>query len=178
MNLVYRVRLENAVWSYSFWLDLRFVTFRRRRQLRSELRANLHDAAERTDARTAISGLGSIRAMAVDAVPFDSTRPRWYAGVQMGLVALVVVWALQVLAMIAWVDGVKAAVQDAERTVTGSLPFFPGSFMKFEQQVAPNGFSVTLEPGWGAFVVAALVLVVVARPWRLRAARDRHLTPA
>ena len=178
MNLADRVRLERAVWSYSFWLDLRCATWRRRRQLRAELRANLHDAAERTDARTAVSGLGSIRAMAADTVPFDDSLPRWYAGLQAALVALVVVSALQMSAMFAWLDGVKAAGPDADRTVTGSLTFFPGSSMQFEQQ--GQGFGISFQPGWGALVVAALVLVVVARPWRLwtRRARDRQLTPA
>ena len=178
MNLLDRARLERAVWSYSFWLDLRFVTWRRRRQLRAELRANLRDAAERTDAQTAVSGLGSIRRMAADAVPFDDSRPRWYAGLQAALITLVVVTALQMSAMLAWLDGVRAAGPDADRTVTGSLTLFPGSSMQFEQQ--GRGFGITFQPGWGALVVAALVLVVVARPWRLwtRRARDRQLTPA
>ena len=178
MNLVDRARLERAVWSYSFWLDLRFVTWRRRRQLRSELRANLRDAAARTDARTAVSGLGSIRRMAADAVPFDDSRPHWYAGLQAGLIALVVAASLQMSATLAWLDGVQAAGPDADRAVTGSLTFFPGSSMQFEQQ--GQGFGITFQPGPGALVVAALVLVVVARPWRLWTgrARDRQLTPA
>ena len=178
MNFADRVRLESAVWSYSFWLDLRCVTLRRRRQLRSELRANLHDAAERTDARTAVSGLGSIRRMAADTVPFESTRPRWSIGVQAGFAALALTVAIEFFAALAWTDGVIAAGPDAGRTVTGSLTFYPGSSMQFEQQ--GKGFAFSFEPGWGVLIVGVLVLVVVARPWRLwtRRARDRQLTPA
>lgn len=43
-----RLRVENAVFSYSFWLDLRGIAGRRRRDLRRELRANLQDAAALT----------------------------------------------------------------------------------------------------------------------------------
>ena len=178
MNLADRVRLERAVWSYSFWLDVRCVTWRRRRQLRAELRANLHDAAERTDARTAVSGLGSIRAMAADAVPFDSTRPRWSVGVQAGFAALALTVAIEFFAALAWMDGVMAAGPDADRVVSGSLTLYPGSLLEFEQQA--KSFSLSFQPGWGVLVVGVLVLVVVARPWRLwtRRARDRQLTPA
>ena len=45
MSLIDRFRRENAVQQYDFWLDLRAVPMRRRRELRRELRANLTEAS-------------------------------------------------------------------------------------------------------------------------------------
>lgn len=79
-----RVRIERAVQSYDWWLDLRGAPRRRRRELRTELRSNLRDATAHVGSRAAVSGLGSTRQMAAEVVPEDPTRPRWTAGLQAG----------------------------------------------------------------------------------------------
>lgn len=57
MNVLDRVRIERAVLGYDWWLDLRGTPWRRRRDLRSELRANLRDAAAHIGARAAVAAL-------------------------------------------------------------------------------------------------------------------------
>ncbi len=116
--------------------------------------------------------------MAADTVPIDSTRPRWSVGVQAGFAALALTVAIEFFAALAWVDGVMAAGPDAGRVVSGSLTLYPGSLLEFKQQA--KSFSLSFQPGWGVLIVGVLVLVVVARPWRLWTgrARDRQLTLA
>jgi hypothetical protein len=163
MNVLDRVRIERAVLAYDWWLDLRGTPWRRRRDLRSELRSNLRDAATRTGARAAVGALGSTRQMAADATtPDDPTRPRWAAGLYSGVTALMATLVVALLAGLAWADGVMDA--DPEDPVRGSVTLLPGSAMEY----APlgDGFSVSTSVGWLPVAVGLLVLVAVARPWR------------
>src|SRR5512142_2028709 len=59
-----RWRIGWALVRYDFWLSVFCVPGRRARALRRELRSNLWDAAARVGSGAAVSGLGSIRAMA------------------------------------------------------------------------------------------------------------------
>ncbi|MPZ64703.1 MAG: hypothetical protein GEU83_04020 [Pseudonocardiaceae bacterium] len=54
MTFLDRLRVENAVMVYDFWMDLRGVRGRRRRELRRELRTNLRDAAADVGMGTAL----------------------------------------------------------------------------------------------------------------------------
>jgi hypothetical protein len=162
MNVLDRARIERAVLAYDWWLDLRGTPWRRRRDLRSELRANLRDAATHTGARAAVAALGSTRQMAGDAAPDDPGRPRWAVGCYSGVAALMLTLLAALLAGLAWADGVMSA--DPEQPVRGSVTLLPGSSMEY----APlgDGFAVSTSVGWLPLAVGLLVFVVVARPWR------------
>lgn len=162
MNVLDMLRIERAVLAYDFWLDLRGTPWRRRRELRQELRTNLRDATARSGARAAVAALGSPRQMAADAQVEDPTRPRWTAGVHSGFLALVLTLVGALVAATAWADGVLSA--DPGRPVTGSVIFLPGSSMEY----APlgDGFALTYSTGWTPVAIGLVVFVVVARPWR------------
>ena len=164
MNVLDRARVEWAIRSYDWWLDLRGANGRRRRELRRELRANLMDAAQHVGARDAVRALGGTQQMAVEAIPADRARPRWSVGISAGLVAAAATLLVQFLTALAWLDGVLAAGPDGR--VSGSITLHPGSSLQYAPQA--SGFSMTFSPGWSALVVGLLVLVAVARPWRLR----------
>jgi len=171
MTLLDRIRIERAVLSFDWWLDLRGAPGRRRRQLRRELRSNLVAATADAGSRAAVRHLGEMRRLAAETVAEDGTRARWTAGLQAGATAVVATLLVQLLAALAWWDGAMAARPDG--AVTGSLTPFPGSTLRYVPQ--DGGFALSLAPGWTSLAVGLLVLVVVARPWRVRArsARDR-----
>ena len=162
MNVLDHLRVERAVQSYAFWLDLRGVPGSRRRQLRRELRVNLREAASSHGAVAAVRALGSARTMAADAAPQDTATPRWSAGLQAGAAALLTVLMVEVLASLAWLDGAMAAGEGGR--ITGSMTLFPGSSLTYER--SGSGFSLSMAPGWLCLVVGMLVLLAVARPWR------------
>lgn len=163
MNVLDRARIEWAVLSYDFWLDLRGASIRRRRDLRRELRANLRDAAARSGGRGAVAALGSTRRMAAEASTEDATRPRWTAGAHSAFVALALTMLGTLIAATAWADGVMSA--DPDRPVSGSVTFLPGSSLEY----APvgEGFEISFTTGWAPVVVGLVVFVLVARPWRM-----------
>jgi hypothetical protein len=163
MKPLEHVRIWRAAQSYDFWLDVNGVSGARRRELRSELRRNLVDAAADGGAPTAIGSLGSLRQMAREASPADPTKPRWRSGLSMAAAAAAVMLLVELLAALAWVDGAMAASPD--RSVIGSMALFPGSTLEYAP--GPDGFSVSFFPGWLWLAVAALVLLIAARPWRV-----------
>ena len=162
MNILDRVRIERAVLSYDFWLDLRGTPWRRRRDLRQELRTNLRDSSTRSGARAAVAALASTRQMAADAQVVDPARPRWTAGVHSGFVALMLTLLGALIAATAWADGVLSA--DPTEPVSGSVTLLPGSSLEY----APvgDGFALSYSTGWAPVVVGLVVFVLVARPWR------------
>jgi hypothetical protein len=162
MNVLDRVRIERAVLGYDWWLDLRGTPWRRRRDLRSELRANLRDAAAHAGSRAAVAALGSTRQMAADAATEDPTRPRWAVGFYSGVAALMLTLAVALLAGLAWADGVMSA--DPSKPVRGSVTLLPGSSMEYSP--LGDGFEVSAGVGWLPVAVGLLAFVVVARPWR------------
>jgi hypothetical protein len=167
MNVRDRVRVERAVLSYDWWLDLRGTPWRWRRELRAELRSNLREATARIGSKAAVAALGSTRQMAADATTEDATRPRWTAGLQSAVAALAVTLFAAFLAALAWSDGVLSA--EPGRPVSGSVTLLPGSSMEY----APlgDGFAVSYGVGWLPVAVALLVFVLVARPWRALSGR-------
>ncbi|MBN1093718.1 hypothetical protein JKP75_14850 [Blastococcus sp. TML/M2B] len=168
-----RVRIERAVQSYDWWLDLRGAPRRRRRELRTELRSNLRDATAHVGSRAAVSGLGSTRQMAAEVVPEDPTRPRWTAGLQAGGAALAIAVLVALLAGLAWADGAMSA--DANSPARGSVALLPGSSMEYEP--LGDGFSVSTGVGWLPLAVGVLVFVAVARPWRALRAQTSTVPP-
>jgi hypothetical protein len=162
MNVLDRARIEQAVLAYDWWLDLRGTPWRRRRDLRAELRANLRDAAAHIGARAAVAALGSTRQMAAEASTEDPTLPRWAVAAYSGGTALALTFFVALLAGLAWADGVMDA--DPTEPVRGSVTLLPGSSMEYTP--LGDGFAVSSSVGWLPVVVGLLVFVVVARPWR------------
>jgi hypothetical protein len=162
MNVLDRIRIERAVLSYDWWLDLRGTPARRRRDLRAELRRNLHDAAAHAGARQAVAALRSTRQMAAESSIDDPSRPRWVVGIYCGITALMLTLLVALLAGLAWADGVMSA--DPSQPVRGSVTLLPGSSMEY----APlgDGFAVSSSVGWLPVAVGLLTFVLVARPWR------------
>ncbi len=159
-----RARIERAVWSYDFWLDLRGTPGRRRRRrgLRRELRANLVDAGAVVGTRVAVAGQGGTRATAAAAGEPDADRPRWSAGLQAGVSVAVATVVIQLFAALWWVDGAFAAT--SSEPVRGSLFGFPGSSVAYLP--GGRGFAVEVVPGWTGVLLGVAVLLLVARPWR------------
>ena len=172
MNVLDLIRIERAVLAYDFWLDLRGTPGHRRRDLRRELRANLREASARGGARAAVAALGSTRQMAAESGTDDPARPRWGVGAWAGAAAFAVCANLGFFAAFAWFDGAQAAGPD--RSVTGSVTFFPGSELSYAP--AADGFSMSFTLGWLPFAVAAAAFLLAARPWRARVGR-RGLEP-
>lgn len=162
MFVLDRIRIERAVLSYDFWLDLRGTPWRRRRGLRAELRANLREAAAHSGSKAAVGALGSTRQMAAETAAEDPTRPRWTVGVHSGVIALFLTLFVALLAGLAWADGVMDAAPD--EPVRGSVTLLPGSSMEYRP--LENGFSVWTSVGWLPLIVGLLVFVIAARPWR------------
>ena len=162
MTVSDRLRIEWAVASYNWWLDLRGTPRRRRRDLRSELRSNLRDATAHSGSKAAVAALGGTRRMAAEAAPHDPSRARWTAGLQAGGAALGLALLVVLVSTLAWADGVIAA--DPDRTVSGSVTLLPGSSMEYAPLA--DGFSVSTDVGWLPLVAGVLVFVAVARPWR------------
>lgn len=159
-----RARIWWATQRYDLWLDLRFVKRSRRKELRSELEANLLEAASDVGATRALANVGSLRALAKEAGSDGSLRPRWYAGVITALSMFLVAGMLFLAQTLTWVQGVvdSGAVRPAE----GSLFPFIGSRVIVDPSPGA-GLSVSAEPGLVPFLLAVVVFLAVARPWRL-----------
>jgi hypothetical protein len=111
--------------------------------------------------------VGSLRELAKAGNPPDRTRPRWTVGFTVGLSVSGVVWFVQLLASLSWIEGVLAAAPD--RDVTGSLVFFPGSSVSYSPMPggSASGFGFSMDFGWMGLIVGVIAFVLVVQPWRL-----------
>ncbi len=166
-----RARIWGAGLRYDFWLDLNSVPAKRRRSLRSELRANLTEAAASVGATIAIRRVGSLRSMARESVVDDVSRPRWLAGWWAGLSTLAALVVLFMLMSLVYAEGVL----DSGVTTPVSSGLFPfvGSEITIDPSPDGGGIALSMSPGFGPFVAALVVFVLVARPWRLLGSGSR-----
>jgi len=167
MRTTDRIRLEHAVQRYDFWLDMRGVSMRRRRELRRELRTNLAEATADVGMTRAIFGIGSPKELAHAATENDPSRPRWGQGALAAALVFGVVVLACLYAATAFTQGVEASGVVGE-TVRGSV--FPWYGVEFSARV---------EPGRGGLAVGAanvqyyflglplLAFLLVSQPWRL-----------
>ncbi|KGN41096.1 hypothetical protein [Knoellia aerolata] len=167
MTVLDRLRIENAVLRYDFWLEMRGVRGSRRRELRRELRANLGAASADVGTTRALFGIGSPKGLAYAATDTNPSRPRWsqaaiWASVAFGLVAFACLFTA-----IAFTAGVEASGVTG-RAVRGFV--FPWFGVDFSARVEADGggFS-TGAGGVGTWFlgVPLLVFLLVAQPWRL-----------
>ncbi|KQT91467.1 hypothetical protein ASG49_10575 [Marmoricola sp. Leaf446] len=174
MKLLDRARLGLYVQRYDFWLDVADVRRRRRRALRHELRANLHDAAHDVGAAVAVANLGSPRTLARETVGEAAgrpARPHWTAGGQWAVATFVVLLLLWTLSLLAFLDGVQAT--GATGTVTGSVFPWGGTV---EARVG-RGLQVSASVPVTVWVLTLVAFVVGSRAWVLLTRRGEHLTP-
>ena len=160
-SLLDRIRVVEAVNNYDFWLSLRGVSGRRRRDLRDELRANLWDATLRIGSKPAVAAVGSTRALAAGS---DAARsgPRWGHGVVAGVTAVELVVMLQVFVATVWADAADAAKVSR---LAGGITLIPGMRVEFEHTAQRWAFDLNFGPI--SLVIGGLVFLAVARPWRL-----------
>ena len=167
MSLIDRFRRENAVQQYDFWLDLRGVPMRRRRELRRELRANLTEASADVGMTRALFGIGSPKQLAHETAPDDPTRPRWglgalVAALVFGLVAFGVMYTATT-----YTSGVEASGVTGQ-TVRGFV--FPWHGVEFSARIEPDrGGLATGAANVQYYLLGPplLAFLLVAQPWRL-----------
>jgi hypothetical protein len=159
-HFIDRWRIARAVIRYDFWLELRGVGRRRRRDLREELRANLDAAAERVGAAQAVAALGSLRQLSADATSGSRPGPRWSTGASVAAGVLLAGFLIELVAIIAWAGAAEAS---GAGRVEGALPLFPGSQAIWDG--TGGGISITFEPGWLVIAAVAAGFVLGSRPW-------------
>ncbi|MFW5470144.1 hypothetical protein ACOCJ4_08880 [Knoellia sp. CPCC 206435] len=173
MTVQDRLRIENALLRYDFWLEMRGVRGSRRRELRRELRANLVEASADVGTTRALFGIGSPKELAHAANDGDPTRPRWSQGaVWASGVFTLVLFSLMFTAT-AFTAGVEASGVTGE-TVRGFV--FPWFGIDFAARVEPDGRGFAVGAG-GSFVpvvgLPLLTFVVVSKAWRVLSRGDR-----
>ena len=176
MRFVERLRIESTVQRFDFWLDFRGVSRRRRRELRTELRGNLADAAAERGTTAALLGIGSPRTLAHDVAEAAPARARWAVGAYASLAAFVVLTTAWLFSVIGFLEGVRAAGPTG-REATGEL--FPW-FGEVTAEVRADGsiLSVSATVPWMIWVSCLVVLLVAAQPWRPLRHRLRSAGPA
>lgn len=159
-----RLRVGVAVETYDFWLSLHGASWRRRRDLREELRANLWEAAGKVGGKHAVRSVGSLRRLATDGIVVRR-RPQWGLGVGAALVVLELILAVQFFVAVVWRD---AAVAAQVTRLEGSVSALPGSRLLY-QEFPGGGFSLEFTQ-FGPLPVIAMVVtfLAVSAPWRLR----------
>lgn len=165
MNTLDRIRIEWALTRFSFYLDIRFIARKRRKELKGELRANLNEAQADQGMREALVGLGSIWVLAAQYRSEGTDRPRWAFGFTVALSIFAAGTILAMLAALNWADGALAL--DSGAMVEGGLFPFPGSQVSVVD--SGSGLSVAFALGWLPPALAAVGFVLAAKPWRIRA---------
>jgi|688.fasta_scaffold267519_3 hypothetical protein len=155
-------RIAFAGFRYDFWLDLRSVPRRRRRELRSELRSNLADAALHVGVGPALSNLGSLRRLAAETTEDGQLRSRWTAGWTAAVTTLAVLLFAFLVLTLYWAEGALDA--GATEPVRSSLFPFLGSTIEVDP--SNDGLAWSMEPGPAPLVSAFIVWLLVAKPWR------------
>ena len=163
MNLIDRFRIETAILRYDFWLEMRGVRGRRRRDLRRELRANLTEARADVGTTRALFGIGSSKELAYAATDSDPSRPRWSQGAlwASATLAVLVVWLL-VTSL-----NIVRTIEAAGVTRSVDVSPFPWFGTTFTAQSSPGVLEASISPLWQLLAGPLLVFLLVAQPWRL-----------
>lgn len=164
MNLLDQSRIAWTVSRYDFWMDRRGVPRTVRKGLLQELTANLREAAAHDGARTAVSAVGSPRALAEAAGEAHEGRPRWTYGASMGGLALAVLSYAWMFSLFGFADGVRASGVTGRELSGTSFPW--GTELTARVEPGATGFAVGGTVPWAIPVLVLLVFVVAAQPWR------------
>ena len=153
MGIIDRFRIENAVQTYDFWLELRGMRSRRRKEARRELRTNLRDAAADVGVTQALFNIGSPKELAYAMTPEATQRPRWS------------LFGLMYTAS-TFTSGVDASGVVGQQVTGFVFPWFGVDFMA---RIEPNRGGLAVGAGnaqWYVLGLPLLAFVLVARPWR------------
>lgn len=174
MTIIDRIRTANAIQRYDFWLDVRGVPMRRRRELRQELRANLTEASADVGLTRALFGIGSPKQLAYDVAGSDPSRPRWGQG---ALVAALV-FGLVVFACMYTATTFTAGVEASGVTGQSVRGFvFPWYGVEFSARVEPDRGGLATGAANIQYYLLGLPLLtflLVAQPWRMLRRRRQH----
>ena len=135
MGIIDRFRIENAVQTYDFWLELRGMRSRRRKEARRELRTNLRDAAADVGVTQALFNIGSPKELAYAMTPEATQRPRWSLGAMWASLAFVVVVFGLVYTASTFTSGVDASGVVGQQVTGFVFPWFGVDFMA---RIEPN----------------------------------------
>ena len=165
MGIVDTIRIENAVQTYDFWLELRGTRWRRRRELCRELRDNLRAAAADVGVTQALFNIGSPKQLAYAMTDEYAARPRWSLGAMWASITFGLVAVALVLTSIVFLEGVLATGLVGE--ARGGA--FPWAGVEFVAEVQPDGrgFGTGAIGGqWYLLGWPLVVFLLVAQPWR------------
>ena len=162
-SIIDRLRIAWLSARYDLWLDLASVPRRDRRDLRSELVANVNDAASVAGVPTAIANIGSVRRLAKQTALDGELRSAWTAAITAGFSTLVGLTLGFFFLSLYYIEGVLDAGSN-EVVSSWLFPFF-GSMIEVEPATT-DGLGFTVNPGLLPFIAGIVVFVVVAKPWR------------
>jgi hypothetical protein len=156
-----RVRIELAVRRVDYKLDGR-VPWRRRRQIRAELRSNLSEAARDVGAEAAVHQLGDLNELAASYLELYRGRFDFRVGAYWGLATYALIQIIGIAVIIAFHAGVAAT---GSHSGTYSFQLWNG-FGPYAGSVTGNsGFEMTI--GSPAHVVLVLIAMAVGSTYRL-----------
>ena len=161
-----RLRIERAVRRVDWTLDGR-VPMARRRQIRSELRSNLTEAAHEVGADRAVEQLGDLRALAGSYLELYRGRFDFQAGSWAAIITYAAIQAVGIALIIAFHAGVAAG------GATGgnySFEFWSG-FGPFAGGVSANGSSFVMLMLSPAHVLLMAVAFLIGSSYRTVLAR-------
>lgn len=163
LPLTDRLRLSWLSARYDFWLDLKSVPRRVRRDLRHELVANVRDAATDMGVPQAIANVGGTRRLARENVVDGELRSAWSAAITAGLSTIAGLVVGFLFLSLYYIEGVLDS--GADETVGSWLFPFYGSQITVEPETTA-GFGFEVSPGPLPIVAGLVVFVAVAKPWR------------
>lgn len=166
MNQKDRLRIELAVRRVDWVLDGR-VPMAKRRQIRSELRSNLIEAAEEVGANDAVRQLGDLRALAVSYLELYRGRFDLRAGSYWAVITYAAIQALGIALSIAFHAGVAAGGSHGGSYSFELWPGF-GPFAGSASAGASSFMMLILSP---AHVLLMLLAFVVGSSFRSVLAR-------
>ncbi|HVS47662.1 MAG TPA: hypothetical protein VHJ99_02025 [Candidatus Dormibacteraeota bacterium] len=161
-----RLRIELVVRRLDYVLDGR-VPMARRRQIRSELRSNLIEAAQQVGAAQAIEQLGDLKALAHSYLELYRGRFDFQAGSWAAVATYAAIQLLAIILLLAFHAGVAAGGAHA-----GSYSFeFWNGFGPFAGSVSANGSSFVMLMLSPAHVLLMLIAFVIGSSYRTIFAR-------
>jgi hypothetical protein len=166
--LKHLLRIELVVRRVDYVLDGR-VPMAKRRQIRTELRSNLLEAAQDVGTDNAIQQLGDIKALAHSYLELYRGRFDFQAGSWAAVATYAAIQVLAIVLMLAFHAGVAAG---GEHSGTYSFEYWNG-FGPFAGSVSANGSTFVVLIVSPAHVLLMLVAFAIGSSYRMVFARRR-----
>lgn len=166
MRLIDTARIAWAVVRLEWWLEWYGAPSGLYRPMRRELASNLRDtAAEPGGVAAGVRRLGSVRETAREASA-DDARFRWERGAVVALLAFGVALTVQLVLSMVFLEGLLAAGGGEGRLLGAEVAAVDNG------DESSMSITSTLFPPV-PLAIAALVFLLVSRPWRYRGLRRR-----